>query len=270
MRISFSLQRTSHDDTVIETFADMNGHPAAMSPSTFVIVRRDKRKRKNPYDYPQVLHPGHYFPSTGTDGRVVNNVTRTDYVTTTTNQQPILTPYTSAVSTREINMNLPVQSTQPFTSQRNLEYNQSNLVTTPSVTTIAPQTSITTHTQSFRPPVPSYSYQPRSPSPPTTWYRTETNTINRPISSYTADTAHNFSQRDIYPTNRSQVIERTFDRKQEPRLLHYYTGYDYFATVDPSDPVLTRHHLSSARPGTAIRYGANPSYRSNDYITSTM
>lgn len=269
MRGFFSLQRTAHDDTVIETFADLNGHPAAMSPSTFVIVRRNKKKRKDPYDYPQVLHPSRYFPAVGSDTRVVNNVTRTDYITMN-NQQPALTPYTSVVSTRETNTSLPLPSTQPFVPQRTIEYNQSNLVTTPSVTTIAPQTTLTTHTQSFRPPVPSYTYQARPPSPPTTWYRTETNTINRPISSYTAETTHNYNQRDIYPTNRSQVIERTFDRQTEPRLLHYYTGYDYFATVDPSDPTLIRHHPSSPRPGTAIRYGANPSYRSNDYITSTM
>ena len=241
---------------MIETFADLNGHPAALSPSTFVVVRRNKKKRNKPYEYPQVLHPNHYFPSTATNGRLTNDVTRSDY-NPSTNPRPLLTPYTSIVTTHE--------TTQPFPPQQRLDYNHSNLAASPSVTTVAAQTLIPLPSQTYRPPVPAYTYQSRPPSPLTNWYRTEPNPISRPIS-YVPEATHSYIQRDIYPSNRSQ----TFDRKQEPRVLHYYTGYDYFATLDPSDSLLTRHHPPPSRPGTAIRYGANPSYHSNDYIKSTM
>lgn len=248
---------------MIETFADLNGHPAALSPSTFVIVRRNKKKRNQPYQYPQVLHPNHYFPTAAP-----TDVLRSDY-SLNTNQRSMLTPYTSVVTTRETTTNVPMQSTQPFTPQQRLDYNPSNLIASPSVTTIAAQPSIPLPSQTFRPPVTSYTYQTRPPSPPTTWYRTESNTINRPLV-YLPEPTPSYLQRDIYLPNRSQTIDRSFDRKQEPRMLHYYTGYDYFATPDPSEFHLTRHHPPLPRPGTAIRYGVNPSYHSTDYIKSTL
>jgi hypothetical protein len=269
----FFLQRTAQDDVVIETFADLNGYPASLSPSTFVIVRRNKKKRNKPYDYPQVLHPNHYFRNTASNERIPNGVTRTDYVSNT-NHKP-LSPYTTVTTTHETTTTLPPPlpppppppPQQPVTPHRSFEYNPSNLLTSPSMTTIAPQPPIPFQTQAFRTPVPSYPYQSR-PSP-THWHQMGTNTMNRSLG-YASEPAHDYIQRDYFPPNRSHVIERSFERKPEPRLLHYYTGYDYFATVDPSDAILTRHNSPMTGPGTAIRYGANPPYHSNDYIKSTM
>ena len=261
------LSRTVHDDTVIETFADLNGHPAALSPSTFVIVRRNKKKRNKPYDYPQVLHPSHYLPNTVSNGRIVNNDIRTNYVSAT--NQRVLSPYTSAVTTHETNTIQQQQRVQPpFTAHRSLEYNQSNLVSSPSITTIAPQPPVPFQTRPFRVVAPTYSHQAR-PSP-THWNLPTTNTVNRSID-YVSEPTHDYTQRDLYLPNRSHIVDRSFEQKQEPRLLHYYTGYDYFATVDPSDNVLTRHNSPMTGPRTTIRYGANPPYHhQNDYIKSTM
>jgi hypothetical protein len=94
--------------------------------------------------------------------------------------------------------------------------------------------------------------------------------MNRSIG-YASEPVHDYVQRDYFHPNRSMVVGRPYEQQQqEPRLLHYYTGYDYFATVDPSDAMLTRHHPPMTGPGTAIRYGANPSYYQSDYIKSTM
>jgi len=190
----------------------------------------------------------------------------------------MLSPYTSVVTTRETSTSLPppppppqqqqrIQQQQPVVPYRSFEYNNSNLVTSPSMTTIAPQPPVSVQTQPFRTPVSTYPYQTR-PSPPH-WHRTETNAINRSID-YASEPPHDYIQRDYYRPNRTNLIDRTFEQKQEPRVLHYYTGYDYFAAVDPSDAVLTRNHAPTTGPGTAIRYNANPSYHQNDYIKSTM
>jgi len=38
--------KPSRDDTVVETFTDLNGYPTGLTPSTFVVVRRNKKKKK--------------------------------------------------------------------------------------------------------------------------------------------------------------------------------------------------------------------------------
>jgi hypothetical protein len=294
------------DDTVVETFADLSSYPGALSPSTFVIVRRNKKKRDKPYGYPQVLHPNSYFPIT--NGAIVNGGINTDHIsspnqqmltpytsmvttreTNTTLQQPqqqqspliphrnleynrpnqqMLTPYTSMVTTRETNTTLQQPQQSPLIPYRSVEYNRPNLVTSPSMTTIAPQPSIPVQAQPFRTTISNYQYQSRPPSPH--WHRTRTDNVNQSIGYASEPTTDRF-QRDFYSPPRQIVTDRTFERKNEPRVLHYYTGYDYFATIDPSDAVLTRHHPPMTGPGAAIRYGTNPPYHPPiDYMKSTM
>ena len=239
----------------------MNGNPAALTPSTFVIVRRNKNKRNKPYDYPQILYPNHYQPPAPITS---NEITRTEYVTNT-NQQQKLTPYTSVTTVHESTTNhqqlsspppppplppIPKPQTQALTSYRTFDYQPTNLVASQSVTTIAP-------TQSYRPTFPIYSYQPSS-----NWHRTGTNVLNRSIG-YASEPTQDYIQREYHYPIRTNFSEL----KREPRILHYYTGYDYFATVDPSDLIDTRHH----GPNTILRYSGNPSYQQpNDYFTSTL
>lgn len=218
-----------------------------------------------------------------------------------TNPQ-LLTPYTSTVTTtKETNTMvqpppppLPSQQTQthtqvheriqhigqqpspppppppqPIVRRRSIDYHASNFTRSPSTTSFTLQPSIPFQTQTYRPPISTYQYQVRSS--PSNWHRTGTNTMNRSIG-YASEPSHDYLQRDAYfHPNRSYMTEQTFERKPEPRLLHYYTGYDYFATVDPSDPILTRHHSPIVGPGTAIRYNTNiPYHHQGDFIKSTM
>lgn len=266
-------------DTVIEQFADINTYPSALSPSTFVIVRQNKKDRNKPYDYPQILHPNQYFATTLHNEKVANGAINPNYITNSNHQ--ILSPYTSVVTTHETNTTVqpppqsqPQQQTriqqqqQPIVRRRSLDYYHSNLTKSYSMTNIGPQPPVPVHTQPFRTPISTYQYQPRSS--PSNWHHTGTNVMDRSIG-YTSEPSNEYLQRDFYYPNRSNIIERTFERKQEPRVLHYYTGYDYFATVDPSDPILTRHHSPIIGPGTAIRYNTNPPYHyQSDYIKSTM
>ncbi|CAF2479041.1 unnamed protein product [Rotaria sp. Silwood2] len=260
--------RAVDDDNVIETFADLNGYPTTLSPSTFVIVRRDKKKRNKPYDYPQVLRPNHYLPTT-----VANGGVNIDYISNPNHKS--LTPYTSITTTQETNLTsqqqLPQQyqqKQQQLKSYQSFERNRTDLIASPSATTMPPQLSIPVPPQPYRIPSSPYQYQPR-PSPPH-WRRTGTNAMNQSIG-YASEPTIDYVQRDYYQPNRTNPIERRFEQKQEPRVLHYYTGYDYFATIDPVNTVLTRHHPSTMGPGPTIRYSGNPSYHpQNDYIKSTL
>lgn len=254
-----------------------------MSPSTFVIVRRNKKNRNKPYEYPQILHPSHYFPTTANNGVIASS--NPNFELRRNPNQQMLAPYTSIVTTQETTTTSHHQQQQqqqreeqrqipppppppPITPYRGFEYNNPNFTTSPPMTTIPTQPSIPMQTQPFRTPVTSYQYPSNSTAPH--WNRTGTNVINQPIR-YAPEATHNYLQRNVYYPNRTNVIERTFERKQEPRVLHYYTGFDYFAAVDPSDAVLTRHHPPMTGPGSAIRYSANPSYHhQDDYIKSTL
>lgn len=260
----FYKNRTVDDDTVIETFADINGYPTALSPATYVIVRRNKKKRNKPYDYPQILYPNRYLPST-TTGNIGNAVTTTEYIT----NSPIQShpPITSVTTTRETTTSQQQPSQQlAITPYHSIDSNRPAVpVSRPIQSTIInPPTS----TQSFE--ITSYPYQQGSST--INWNRTGTNAVNQSIA-YASDPTTDYIQRDYYYyPPRSNTIDRRFDQKNEPRVLHYYTGYDYFATLDPSDVGVTRHHPSSSSIlGPPTRYTANSSYYpQNDYIKSTL
>lgn len=226
--------KPNSDETLVDAFADVNGYPTALSPTTFVVVRQNKKKRKKPYDYPQTLYPHQYFPT-----RTAN----TDYITNP-NHQMLIT------------YNQPASS--PVQQQTIGPYRGSGLLTTPSTTSVPQPTRYyqPPPPQPPPPPVSSYRYQP------THWHRTETNPIN-----YNTESVNSYVQRGIYRPTRLNPIEQ----KEEPRVLHYYTGFDHFSTVDPSDIILTRHHPPYPGRSSPVRYNVNPSYYpQNDYVRSAM
>lgn len=212
--------KSNDDDAPLETFTDFNGYPATYSPSTFVVVRRNKKKRKKPYEYPQILYPQQYFPT---------HTPNTDYITNPNYQ--MMTSY-----------NAPIPP-----PQRSSPYRDSGVF--PSQST----TSMPLQTRYYQPPVPTYRYQPPH------WRRTESNPIN-----YNSEPVNDYIQRGIYRPARLNPVEP----KEEPRMLHYYTGYDHFSSIDPSDAVLTRHHPPYPGRASPVRYSSY--YAQNEYIKSAM
>jgi hypothetical protein len=208
--------KSNEDDAPLETLTDLNGYSTTYNPSTFVIVRRNKKKRKKPYDYPQILYPQQYFPT---------RISNTDYITNPNYQ--MMTSYNAPISQ---------QQTGVFPSR--------------STVSMPPQTRYS------QPPVTTYRYQP---PPPPHWRRTESNPIN-----YNSELSNDYIQRGIYRPARLHPVEP----KEEPRVLHYYTGYDHFSTIDPSDVILTRHHPSYPERASPVRYSSY--YSQNDYIKSAM
>lgn len=88
---------------------------------------------------------------------------------------------------------------------------------------------------------------------------------------YASEPVHDYNQRDYYYPPRSNTTERRYEAKQEPRLLHYYTGYDYFATLDPLDQAFARHHPSATGIRPLVGYNVNSSYYpESDYIKSIL
>jgi len=173
-----------------------------------------------------MLYPHQYFPT---------RTSYTDYITNPNYQ--MLASYNQT-------RNSPIQQ------QRLSPYRGSGLLTSPSTSSIPPQTRY------YQPPVTSYRYQPPH------WHRTEPNPIN-----YNTETGNDYIQRGIYRPTRLNPIEQ----KEEPRVLHYYTGYDHFSTVDPSDIILTRHHTPFPGRASPVRYNINSSYyHQSDYLKSAM
>jgi len=116
--------------------------------------------------------------------------------------------------------------------------------------------SIPQQTRYYPPPATTYRYQ--APH----WSRTEPTPVN-----YNTEPVSDYIQRGIYRPSRLTPIES----KDEPHVLHYYTGYDHFATVDPSDIILTRRHPSYPGRASPVRKAINSSYyQQNDYLTSAM
>ena len=245
---------------------DIDHLPTSLSPSTFVVVRRDKRKRNKPYEYPQVLYPHYSAPAATTTTKTVrttnnmvnNSGINNDYVTTSNRQT--LIPHTSVVTTHE-NNTVVQQPQQPLSSHRTFEYNRPDLVTSSSATSLGRHPLGSAQSQTYQPPIHSYRYQP-SPVPDSNWHMTGVKTINR-APGYNAGLSNDFSQRGVYRPAPLNANERMFDQRPEPRLLHYYTGYDYFATMDPPETIL-------GRPGSVVRYDTNTSYQPNDYMKSMM
>jgi hypothetical protein len=152
----------------------------------------------------------------------------------------MIAPYTSGIN------NPPLRQQRPLSPYRDPDY-----------LTSASGNSIPPPPRYYRPPLPSYSYQPSH------WHRPQSNSLN-----YNSEPSNDYVQRGIYRPPRLNPIDRPFEQSGEPRVLHYYTGYDHFATVDTSDVILSRHAPGSASPA---RYTNNHSYyHQNDYIKSAM
>ena len=254
------LPRNIENDAVSDTFADLNGYPSSLNPSPFVIVRKDKKKRNKPYQYPQELYPSHYYPTeTANNTAVTNNGAGTNYLSNPYHQS--LTPYTSVMTSQDTVPVSQQQQRRPLTPHQNFDYNRSNLLAPPPMTTVEPRSSFPVQTQNYQ-----YHHHPSTFH----WDRTGTNTIN-PFMSYGSEPPIDYLQNDLHYQTRSNFMERMTNQKQEPRLLHYYTGRNYFASLDPSETMLTRHHSPTAGFTPGIRYGGNPSYHhQNDYTKSIM
>lgn len=194
-------------------------------------------------------------------GTIPHNDINPNYVPPPKNPQ--LGPYSSIATTQDTTLTTqpshrkPIKPLPPYPT---IEHNRSHLIRSPSATTMEPPLSIPTPVPTYRPTVTPYPYT----SGP---YQ-----VNQPIA-YTTDPPIDYIQRDYYPPPppRSNYPDRRYETKQEPRVLHYYTGYDYFATIDQSNLPSSRNYPSAARPGSALRYGGKTAYNvSNDYIKTTM
>ena len=208
----------------MDTFTDINSYPTAYDPSTFVIVRRNKKKRKKPYNYPQILYPQQQqqqFPT-----RTISSVPTTDYITNPNYQ--MLRSY-----------NTPLQ-----------QQHGRNPYSGPGVFPSRSAVSMPSPTRYYAPPMGSYRYQP------THWHDADPNSIP-----YHPEPVNDYVQRGIYQPGRLNPMES----REEPRVLHYYTGFDHFATVEPSDVILRRHHPTRSSPTRYPSY-----YPPHDYIKSTM
>lgn len=221
-------RQSAEENTIVETLTDINSYPTAYDPSSFVIVRRNKNKRKKPYDYPQILYPQQ---QQNLPARTISSVRTNDYITNPNHQ--MLRSYNSPLPQQQPGVN-PYTGTGVFPSR--------------SVASMPPQS------QYYPSPMASYRYQPAP------WHQADSNPIP-----YNPEPVNDYIQRGIYRPSRLKPLES----RDEPRVLHYYTGFDHFATVEPSDVILTRHH-TGAYPGrpSPTRY---PSYYPpNDYMKSTM
>ncbi|CAF0978893.1 unnamed protein product [Adineta ricciae] len=225
------------DTAGINKFTEYDRYPPTVdSPPTYVVVRQNKKKKKNkePYDYPQVLYPQQYFPPS-----TANTNPNTDYVTNP-NHRMLTTPFASPMN------NLPIAPPTVSHHQSLSPYRGANLFSSPSTISLPPPT------QFYQPAMPTYPYQPAH------WHRT-------------GEQANDYIQRGIYRPTRLNPFENPFEQREEPRVLHYYTGYDHFSTVDPDDVTYARHHPSTIRSISPVRYPVNPPYyHQNNYIKSAL
>lgn len=223
-------RQSPEENTIIETFTDINSYPTAYDPSTFIIVRRNKKKRKKPYDYPQILYPQQQQQQ-NVPTRTISSIRTTDYITNPNHQM-----------LRSYNPPLPQQ-------QQGLNpYNGAGIFPSRSVASMPPQS------QYYPSSMAGYRYQPAP------WPQTDSNPIP-----YNPEPVNDYIQRGIYRPSRLNPLES----REEPRVLHYYTGYDHFATVEPTDVIGTRHHpgVYPGRPSPS-RYPSH--YPPTNYMKSTM
>lgn len=229
--------RFQDDNTITEPFTDLNGYPTAVSPTTYVVVPRNQKgkHKKKRYDYPQVLYPQRYYPNTTPNSEYIPNP---NYQMMQLGTQPAV-------------------ASQPSASP----YRTAGLLTSRSSTSVPPPPPppplpAAAAGRSYQPPITTYRHQPQPPH----WHRTESNSV-----SYPTEAVNDYIQRGIYRPSRLPPMENRDEQALvAPRILHYYTGYDHFSTVDPSDIILTRHHQSP------IRYNLPSYYSQNDYIKSAM
>jgi hypothetical protein len=261
LRCSVStICRTNQDDAVVESFPDLHGYSSGLSPSTFVVVRRNKKKRNKPYEYPQILYPNHSHPISNTTATIMtdDNV-RTNYTTNT--RVPAIPTQSPVVSTQETHTNSQIVSSR--TTNPTIDYNRPDVISSSSATTMGRQPSSPSSTQVYRTPVFTHRYQPEQRS--SINWQSPGATMSHQSIGYIPERPATYLQHDVHFSPRLNPIER----KQEPHVLHYYTGYDYFSTTDPADSVLKGNDLPLPRSGLATRYTVNPPYNeSNDYLKS--
>ncbi len=158
----------------------------------------------------------------------------------------MIAPYTSGINNQQ--RSPIIQRQRPPTPYRGSSY-----LTSPSASSIPLP-------RYYPPPPPSYPQQSAH------WHRTGRDPMN-----YNPEPVNDYIQRGIYRPPRLNPNERPFENSGEPRVLHYYTGYDHFATVDSRDVVVSRQYPSGLRSGSPVRYPGNSSYyHHNDYLTSAM
>ncbi len=117
-------RKLNEDDAPLDTFTDYSAYPSTYSPSTYVIVRRNKKKRNKPYEYPQVLYPQQYYST---------QPPNTEFITNPNYQ--MMTSYSS-----------PIPQQQGFNT---------GVYPSRSATSVPPPS-----TRYYQPPVTAYRYQP--------------------------------------------------------------------------------------------------------------
>ena len=206
---------------MVAAFADFHGYPVGLSPSTFVLVRSNKKKRGKPYEYPRTLQPNYVAP-TGVTNQAVTSAS-SDYVMNPNHR--MLVPYTTMEQKNTI-----------IDQHQTLAHHQPDIVQSRSATTMSP------HSTAFR------EYPAQS-----TWRQTETHVVNRPVGNNT-DLVHDYLQRGIFPPQQMHL-------RQAPSNMQYHKSFDNFSTLDPATTTVTRHHVSTIGSELPVRYPVNPPFR---------
>ena len=233
--------RSRKENTTAESFVDLNAYPTAVNPTAYVVVPRNRKGKKSKrYDYPQVLYPQQYYP---------NTTPNTEYIPNPNYQMMSSNNQTGGGGGAPLPPPLPPAS----------PYRTAGLLTSRSSTSVPPGRSYQQQQPPLPPPPPppitTYRHQPQPH-----WHRTESNSVP-----YATEAVNDYIQRGIYRPSRLPPMENRDEQlPPAPRILHYYTGFDHFSTVDPSDIILTRHHQSP------IRYNIPSYYSQNDYVKSVM
>lgn len=238
--------RHNESDNVSDLLADFTTFPTSYHPSPVPPVDRKKKKRKKPYEQPETGYPNPNIVS-----RTADNYPPPDYIVNL--NHPMVAPYTSLTNNQHINPLFQQQPQQPPPppqphQQLTSTYRGPGLLPSPSAISNPMQQG------HYQPPASSYHQEPPH------WQRNEINPMN-----YRQEPAPDYIQHGIYRPGRQNPIERTFERKDEPRVLHYYTGFDNFSVIDPTDTASSRPHQSLNQSDFQGRYTVNPPFYQERY-----
>ncbi|CAF0728852.1 unnamed protein product [Didymodactylos carnosus] len=265
------------NDTVLNTLEHIDNFQSPIGPFSYQIVTQSKKKTRGFNDKrtksyivrPIQQHLPILTPYSSTVAATTNDINRSTYIT---NHQPLLTPYTSNSTSATHIQQYQSQIPQDYSYQQNTH----RLLPSQSTTQInqihprQPQ-QLQLQTQTFEPRLsarqspsyrPSYWHNTKR-SNTSNGYLSEPDYVSRGIMYSPGITIQNTPFQNRY----NGIVEQQFLTRgssgappihREPRVMHYYTGFDYFAALDPTDE----------RELNARRLTVNPSYiqQQEDYI----